>query len=236
MNRPVSLRTAACVVMVLALAACRNADLLKPESERAAAATSDGADERAFTRIGEEDPGPLTSEVAYDWFDRIGEAGGQERLGLIDEFLEAFPEAGRIAVVHEMQAEALAAEQRLGEASEAYERALVLTRTDITGMPLSTELPLQLARTRLSSGAVDSGIDWLLRTSIADQSDGVMLALQWAYATHASGDDPFDGWWYNGIADVAPGAPTFRLPGLLTEDVGVAPDAGLTLVNFWSPT
>ena len=66
------------------------------------------------------------------------------------------------------------------EASDAYERALVLTRADITGLPLSTELPLQLALTRLSSGDIESGVDWLLRVSIADRSDRVVEGLRTA--------------------------------------------------------
>ena len=230
------LRVTPVLVATVLLAGCQNADLFKPERAAEPAATTGGDGERAFTRIGEEDPGPLTSELAYDWFDRIDEATGQARLDLIDEFMGSFPEAGRIAVVHEKKAEALAAEGRLGEASESYELALALTRTDITGMPLTTELPLQLANTRLSSGAVESGIDWLFRTSIADQSEGLMLALQWAYATHATDGTPFDSWWSDGIAGVAPGAPPFRLPGLLSEQVELDPGSGVTLVNFWSPT
>jgi len=215
----------------LALAGCQNADLLKPARQPT---TESG--ERAFTRIGEEDPGPLTSEVAYDWFDRIREVDGQARLDRIEEFLVAFPEGRRLAVVHEMRADTLAAERRLAEAADAYERALVLTRADITGLPLSTELPLQLALTRLSSGDIESGVDWLLRVSIADRSDRVVEGLRWAFATHFAAEGPFEAWRSSRFAALAPRAPAFRLPGLLEEYVSLEPGAAVTLVNFWSPT
>lgn len=225
------MRSAPLLVAGLALAGCQNADLLKPASQ-----TSADSGERAFTRIGGEDPGPLTSEVAYDWFGRIREVEGQARLDRIEEFLVAFPEGRRLALVHEMRADALAAERRLGEASEAYERALALTRTDITGLPLSTELPLQLALTRLSSGDVEAGVDWLLRASIADRSDRVTEGLRWAFATHFSGEGTFEAWQSSRLAKVAPRPPGFSLPGLLEEQVSLDPGAAVTLVNFWSPT
>ena len=173
------MRLAAFVVLVLALAGCQNADLFKPERT-----PEPTAGERAFTRLEEEAPGPLTSEIAYEWLDRIREAEGTERLELVGQFLEAFPEARTIAVVHEMQADALAAEDRPAEAAEAYERALVLTRTDITGMPLTTELPLQLALTHLTAGAVPDGTEWLFRTNIADRSERMDQALRWVWSTH----------------------------------------------------
>lgn len=215
----------------LAMAGCQNADLLKPASQAIAA-----PGDRAFTRIGEENPGPLTSEVAYDWFDRIREVDGQARLDRIEEFLVAFPEGRRLAVVHQMQADALAAEHRLGEAADAYERALVLTRSDITGLPLSTELPLQLGLTRLSSGDVAGGVDWLLRVSIADRGDRVTEGLRWAFSTHFGGGGSFEAWQTSRRAALAPPAPAFRLPGLLEAEVGLDPGVAVTLVNFWSPT
>ncbi len=225
------MRRAVLFLVGLTLAGCQNADLLKPASRE----TTESA-ARAFTRIGEEDPGPLTSEVAYDWFDRIREVEGQARLDRLDEFLVAFPEGRRLAVVHEMRADVLAGEQRLGEAADAYERALVLTRADITGLPLSTELPLQLALTRLSSGDIDAGVDWLLRVSIADRSDRVSEGLRWAFATHFGGGVSFAAWRSARFAAIAPRPPTFRLPGLLEEYIGLDPGAAVTLVNFWSPT
>jgi hypothetical protein len=213
---------------------CQNADLLKP-AKRTPAAT-DESGERAFTRIGEEAPGPLTSEVAYDWFDRIRAVEGQERLDLIDQFLDSFPAAQRLPLVHQMQGDALAAEQRLAEASDAYERALVLTRTDITGLPLDTELPLQLALTRLASGDVPSGTDWLLRVSIADRGTRVSEGLRWSFSTDRDGAGSFAEWEAEGRAAVAPSAPTFSLPGLLVSEVGLERGHTVTLVNFWSPT
>ncbi len=225
------MRRAVLFLVGLALAGCQNADLLKPASRE----TAESA-ERAFTRIGEEDPGPLTSAVAYDWFDRIREVKGQARLDMIDEFLVTFPEGRRLAVVHEMRADVLAGEQRLGEAADAYERALVLTRADITGLPLSTELPLKMALTRLSSGDIDTGVDWLLRVSIADRSDRVSEGLRWAFATHFGGGGSFAAWQNARFAALAPRPPAFRLPGLLEEYAGLDPGAAVTLVNFWSPT
>lgn len=225
------LRRLVVLVAAISLAGCQNADLLKPEGQTAAA-----SGERAFTRVGEEDPGPLTSEVAYDWFDRLRAVNGQERLDLIEEFLAAFPAARRLPVVQEMQADALAAEQRLGDASDAYERALVMTRTDITGLPLVTDLPLQLGLTRLSSGNVESGTAWLIRTNIADQGERVLQGLRWIYANHADGAASFEDWRRARQAEIAPDAPAFRLPGLLQTDVDLEPGAEVTLVNFWSPT
>lgn len=225
------MRHAVLLLAGLALVGCQNADLLKP-----AGRATEESGERRFTRIGEEDPGPLTSEVAYDWFDRIREVEGQARLDRIDEFLLAFPTGRRLAVVHQMRADALAAGERLGEAADAYERALVLTRADITGLPLSSELPLQLALARLSSGDIESGVEWLLRVSIADRSDRVAEVLRWVFATHFSGDGPFEAWRASRLAAVAPRPPAFRIPGLLEEYASFDPGAAVTLVNFWSPT
>jgi len=219
------------LVAGLAVAGCQNADLLQPASQ----ATVESG-ERAFTRIGEEDPGPLTSEVAYDWLDRIREVEGQARLDRIEEFLAAFPEGLRLKVVHQMRADALASEQRLGEAADAYERALVLTRTDITGLPLNPGLALQLALTRLSSGDVEEGVEWLLRVGIADRSDRVVEGLRWAFATHFAGEGSFEAWRSARLAAIAPRPPAFRLPGLLEEQVSLEPGAAVTLVNFWSPS
>jgi hypothetical protein len=220
------------VLAALTVAGCQNADLLKPAGQQ----VTEPGEERAFTRIGEDDPGPLTSELAYDWFDRIRESEGEQKLELINEFLAAFPEAQRLPDVQEMHADALAAERRLGEAADAYERALVMTRTDITGLPLSTELPLQLALTRLSSGDVEAGTDWLLRTSIAERGERVVQGLRWAFANNYRNEGPFDEWQRARRAAIAPAAPPFSLPGLLTTEVALDPGAAVTLVNFWSPT
>ncbi len=215
----------------LALAGCQNVDSLKPSGE----ATAE-SEERAFTRVGIADPGPLTSEVARDWFDRVREVEGQARLDRIEEFWEAFPETRRLPVVHQMQADAFASQRRLGEAADAYERALVLTRTDITGLPLSTELPMQLALTRLSSGDVELGVEWLLRVSIADRGERVDEGLRWAFGTHFGGGANFEAWRRSLFVAIAPRPPAFQLPGLLQEQVSLEPGAAVTLVNFWSPT
>jgi len=219
------------LVLGLTLIGCQNADLLKPASKAPAAESG----ERNFTTLGEEAPGPLTSEVAYEWFDRIRAVEGQARLDLIDEFLVVFPAARRIALVHQMQGDALAAEQQLAEASAAYERALALTRTDITGLPLDTELPLQLALTRLGAGDIPSATDWLLRVGIADR-ESVTEGLRWAFSTETDRAVTFDEWQESGRAAVAPQAPNFALPGLLEAEVALAADTGVTLINFWSPT
>jgi hypothetical protein len=226
------LRKSLLLVAGMLLAGCQNADLLKPAEPAGSTATG----ERSFTRLGEDDPGPLTSELAYQWLDRIREASGPQRLALIDEFLADFPAGRRIAVVHEMRGDALAAEQQLAEASASYERALMLTRTDITGLPLDTELPVQLALTRLSSGDIVGGVDWLLRTSIADRSDRVIEGLRWGWSSNFREQGTFEDWTRRRRESIAPTPPRFVLPGLLESEVVLEPGAGVTLVNFWSPT
>ena len=85
-------RRAGTGIAVIALAGlgCQNADLFKPASR-----TEDG---RTFTRLDPATSQPLTSEVAYEWLDRIREAQGGERLTLVDEFL-----AGPTAGEHELR-------------------------------------------------------------------------------------------------------------------------------------
>lgn len=217
------------LVAVLVVGCTQNWDLLEPEEDGAGGA-------RTFTPIGEEGPGPLTGPVARQRLDEIQAASGEERLELIDGFLGAFQEARLIPQVHRAAGEAHLAAGRAAEAADSFERALMLTRTDLLGLPLEMELPLQLAMAALTAGDRERGLAWLARTTIAESGGGVQQAVAWAHAEVAPGVPVAD--WVAEIREgVLPRAPTFELPGFQSESVTV-PDAEskATLINFWSPT
>lgn len=228
--------SAAAATLVVALlssvlsAGCQNWDLKRPEQP----SESDAAG-RSFTPLSGERT-PLTSDVAWRRLDAIEAAAGERRLELVDRFFEEFPEARRLPQVHRLAGESHLSLGRAESAAAAFERAVVLTRTDLLGVPLETELPLQLGMARIQAGQVDDGIEWLARVSIADHGPRVRQALLWAHAEHAA-DRPFDEWlasWHERLYTTAPG---FSLPGLQQERVDLEQMRGkATLINFWSPT
>jgi hypothetical protein len=209
------------------LIGCQNWDLKRP------AESTTGAD--GFTRIGE-DPTRLTNDVAIRRVEGIGAAQGQERLDLIEEFLSDFPQARFIPAVHRLAGEAKLAENRPAEAADDFERALVLTRTDVLGMPLETEIPYQLAMAKLTAGDTDAGLSWLVRTSVVDDSPRVDQALRWAWGEAGSSLD-FEVWLAELRDPLLVRAPSFSLPGLLQSQVDLESSlGGATIINFWSPT
>lgn len=223
MNRIVQL---AVVFVVLGAAGCQNWDMLEPEPEPAG---------RTFTRLGDDGPEPLTNAVAIRRVEQIKKAIGQARLELVESFIEEFPEARFIPEVHQLRGEGHLAVGAPAEASEAFERALVLTRTDLLGIPLESELPLQLGMAMLSAGRTEEGLGWLARASVVDHSGQMDQALHWAHSQQTG--DEFDPWLAALRGDWLVEAPAFTLPGLLTETVDLERDRGkATLINFWSPT
>ncbi len=217
------------LMSVLAFAACtQNWDMLEPEESGAV------ADERAFTRL-DGAPEPLTNEIAIERVQAIRGAVGAERVALTESFLQEFPEARRIGEVHRLAGEGHLTAGSAEAAAEAFERALVMTRTDLLGVPLEPALPLQLAMARLSAGHVDAGLEWLARTSVIDHSDRVLQSLRWAHSQYGVGELAA---WLVGLRDaVLTRAPRFTLPGLDADRVGFDPAARrVTLINFWSPT
>lgn len=224
-------RIAGLAALALAAAAgtgCQNWDLKRPQESAPAS--------RSFTPIGEEAPGPLTSDVAMRRLEGIERAAAQERLALVASFMDEFREARLIPQVHRLAGEAHLEVGQPVEAADAFERALVLTRTDVLGIPLDTALPLQLAMARFSAGQAEQGTQWLARTSIADRGPNVMQALRWAHAEQVP-SEPLDDWLRKIREPLLQPAPAFTLPGLQQERVSLAQARGTaTLINFWSPT
>ena len=219
-------RIAIIVVLVLAAAGCQNWDLLEPEET--------GSSSRTFTRLDGDEPQQLTNAVAIRRVREIEQATGAERVELIDEFVEAFPTARMIPQVHRLRGEALLTEAKNPEAAGSFERALVLTRTDLLGMPLESDLPLQLGMALLSAGDSE-GLRWLGRVSLVDHSEQVQQSLRWAHAQEANVG--FDEWLADLRAEWMVEAPGFDLPGLLSDTVSYSEVRGrATLINFWSPT
>jgi len=222
------MRRTTILLLALALTACQNWDLKRPPQR------TTGGD--GFTPIGEADSNRLTNDVAIERVDAIEQAQGQERLDLITAFLEEFPQARFIPSVHRLAGEAQLTEDRPGEAADDFERALVLTRTDVLGLPLEPELPYQLAMAKLLAGETGDGLAWLARTSIIDRSPRIEQALRWAWGESGS-DEPFDRWFEDLREPLLVRAPSFALPGLLTAQVDLESAlGGATLINFWSPT
>lgn len=221
------MRRIAIPLLVLVLAGCQNWDLKRPPER------TTGAD--GFTRIGE-DANRLTNDVAIERVAAIREARGQERLDLISTFLEEFPQARFIPDVHRLAGEASMAVDQPGEAAQSFERALVLTRTDVLGMPLEPEIPYQLAMAKILAGETAEGHAWLARTSVIDNSERTEQALRWAWGE--SGSDLDYATWLRELREpLLVRAPSFALPGLLTEQVDLESAlGGATLINFWSPT
>lgn len=218
------------LLAALAAAGCQNWDLKRPDAPAA------GDADRSFTPLGEDTRSPLTSDVAWRRLDAIEAASGERRVELVETFLGEFPEARRIARVHRLAGEAWLATEQPGRAADAFERALVLTRTDVLGLPLETDLPLQLGMARLQAGQIEDGIEWLVRTGLADHGPRVQQALRWAHAEHGA-EQPFAVWLEERRQPLLTGAPEFSLPGLQQERVALAEVRGkATLINFWSPT
>lgn len=221
------MRRLAIPLLILVLSACQNWDLRRPPERMT------GAD--GFTRIGE-DSDRLTNDVAIERVAAIEAAHGQERLDLIAAFLEDFPQARFIASVHRLAGEAELAVDRPAEAALNFERALALTRTDVLGMPLEPEIPYQLAMSKLLAGETDDGLAWLARTSIIDPSERTEQALRWAWG-EAGGIPDYDTWLRQLREPLLVRAPSFALPGLLSDQVDLESALrGATLINFWSPT
>ncbi len=214
----------------IAVSACQNWDLLRPMD-------ADGEAGRAFTRLGPASRVPLTNAVALRRLERIAAVNGGERLELVEGFLDEFPEARMFGRVHELRGEAHLAVGDHEAAAGAFERALMLTRTDLLGIPIESSLPLQLGLAMASSGNLAGGATMLLRASVADHGERLDRALRWAYSTDSSSAASFEEWLQRGRDRVALTAPDFSLPGLQQPKVELRSALdGATLLNFWSPT
>lgn len=210
-----------------ALVGCQNADLLRPEVRQESST-------RGFTPIGEAARSPLTNDTAMRRMEAIREAAGEERLGLIDGFLAEFPEARYIADLHQLGGEAELAANRPDRAAESFDRALVLTRTDLLGIPLETELPVQVATAKLAAGDRDAALLLLAKLSVVDESPRVQQALAWAWGS-AGTSISYEEWLAELRAAHLVQAPRFTLPELRGGEVALEP-APATIINFWSPT
>lgn len=214
-------------VVLLAAAGCQNADLLRPEA-------SEETGTRGFTPIGAAERAPLTNDIARRRLDEIRGSTGQDRLDRVESFLAEFPEARFIPELHRLAGEAELAADRPGRAADAFDRALVLARTDVLGVPLETELPVQVATARLAAGDIDAALSLLVRVSVVEDSPRVQQAMAWAWGSAATGA-PFDEW-VAGVRDrYLVRAPVFNLPGLRGGAIALEP-APATIINFWSPT
>lgn len=217
------------LLLLGAVGCTQNWDLLEPGARNEEAA-------RSFTPLGGDGPPPLTGDEARARLAAILEASGEERLARATAFLDEFREARLIPEVHRAAAEAHLAAGRPREAADAFERALVVTRADLLGLPLDTELPLQLAMSALAAGDLERGLTWLARTTLADGGPRVQQSLAWTHAELAP-ERPFDEWLEEIRGAVLTAAPRFQLPGFQTESVAVPdPTSKATLINFWSPT
>lgn len=218
---------AAATLSLLTAVGCQNADLLRPPVQKE-------SEERGFTPIGAAERAPLTNDVAIRRLGEIRDAAGQDRLDRVETFLIEFPEARYIPELHQLGGAAELAVGRPDRAAEAFERALVLTRTDLLGVPLETELPVQVATAKQAAGDSAGALPLLARVSVVEESPRVQQALAWAWGESATADT-FDAW-LTGVRDAyLIRAPTFTLPGLQGEAVTLSP-APATIVNFWSPT
>ena len=220
-------RAAWWLLPALAMGACQNWDLLRPSET--------SADGRSFTRLEDSEPRALTNAVALERIQEIQAAEGRARLELVDAFFGQFPRARMIGEVHRLAGEAHLALGDTAAAAEAFERALLLTRTDLLGLPLEIDLPLQVAMTQLAAGRTDEGLRWLARVSMVDAGERTQQALHWAHAQY--GEGPFERWVDELTASARVAAPGFELPGLQKPTLALPADAGeATLINFWSPT
>jgi len=220
---------AAVASSLLLVAGCQNWDLKRPEQKTPA---------RAFTRIedGQPQPQPLTNEVALGRLEAIEQADAEDRIQLVKDFFADFPRARLIPQVHQLEGEAYVAQGMPDQAADAFQRALALTRTDVLGLPLEPDLPLQLGMARISAGQYEEGLEWLVRTSIADRSDRVRQALSWAHAQQPNAA-LFADWLREQRDRFRVSAPGFTLPALAGGTMSLEPGAGkATLLNFWSPT
>lgn len=220
-------RGLALAALAVVLAGCQNADLLRPEARQESAA-------RGFTPIGGPERAPLTNDVAMRRMEEIRAAAGQARLDLVETFLGEFAEARFIADLHQLAGEAELGVHRPDRAAEAFDRALVLTRTDLLGVPLEPQLPLQVATAKLASGDRQGALPLLARLSAVEESTQLQQALAWAWGESGSGAS-YEEWLESVRADYLVRAPRFSLPGLDGEQVALEP-APATIINFWSPT
>lgn len=223
-------RLIAFALAAIAVSACQNWDLMRPQS-------ADVEADRAFTRLGSESRVPLTNAVALRRVERIAAVTGNERLELVESFFNEFPEAKMFGRVHELTGEAHLVTGAHEAAVDAFALALSLTRTDLLGIPIESSLPLQLGLAMASAGDLAGGVTMLLRARVADRGERVDQALRWAYANDAPGVASFEQWLQQGSDRVALVAPEFSLPGLQEPELDLGSAlGGATLLNFWSPT
>lgn len=220
-------RVSLAVALLVAAGGCQNADLLRPETPPESAS-------RGFTPIGGDERAPLTNDTAMRRMEGVRQLDGQPRLDAIDSFLAEFPEARFIADLHQLGGEAELALHRADRAAEAFERALVLTRTDLLGIPLETQLPVQVATARLAAGDEAGALVLLARLSVVEETPQVQQALAYAWGS-ASTSASYEDWLAQLRDEHLVRAPRFSLPGLQGEDVSLQP-APATIINFWSPT
>ena len=224
-----------------ATVACQNWDMLQPEESDAAG--------RSFTPLRDTTgmPGtdagggtqPLTLEIAQQRMRDVLEARGEERLTRIESFLEDYPQATGIVDLHRLAGEVLLARGDAEAAADALDRAMALSSRDVLGLPLDPALPYQLGMAKVMAGDSATGIDWLVRTTLLEESSRLDQALRWVYneVAEAAGGGGFAEWRRREIERRLVRAPEFALPGLREPSIDLTGTlAQATLINFWSPT
>ena len=221
-------RCAVTLLFLVALVGCQAWDRLEP---------TDPGGNVASTRVDSDEPSDLTTEVAQQRYAEIVAVTGAERVALIKAFFEDLPAARLVAELHRMAGESYLAQENNIDAAGAFERAMVLSGTDIIGLPVDVELAYQLGWARYLAGEVEDGTRMLVRVSIADRSARLIETLRWVHIDRGGGAGGFDAWLDAMLVEEAAVAPDFELPGYQQEQVRLADVRRVaTLVNFWAPT
>ena len=160
----------------------------------------------------------LTGDVAIRRVTEIEAASGQQRLSLIEQFTDDFPEARFIEMLAWLEGEAY---MRVGEpsgAAAAYERAVLLSGgADVIGLPHSAELAYRLGWATYQGRNRQRGIELLvMATFISDRPE---LEQGLAFVHAEDGGDParFREWLASRRNEHAVEAPDFELPGYRRE-------------------
>lgn len=219
------------LVVLLVPVGCQSWDRLQPDEEEATASVA-GSEAGSGAATGSR----LTGAEASRRIAEIEAASGAERLRLIEELTDEFPEARAIPALSRLAGEAHLAAGDAEGAAAAFERAVTLSGTDLLGLPLEAELALQAGWAHLQAGDAEAASGWLVGATFLGGGERLDEMLHWAHDELAP-DRELEGWLAAERARRAVEAPGFTLPGLQQQELSLAALRGeATLINFWAPT
>jgi len=172
---------------------------------------------------------------------RMGEinsaADPEEKLSRLAAFIEQYP---RAQLIYQAQVAAAEAHSQLGDAGSAaaaYERAIMLSGTDVLELPHESDLAYRLGWALYQAGEQEEGIDWLVRSTFITDSPQLEQSLQYMHTEQGGEAEDFGKWLAAERASHSVAAPEFTLPGYETDTLQLSEILDrVTLVSFWSPT